>query len=427
MPLEEIEAAMRAHGQWEGELRHRAKDGREVVVSARHQLVLGTDGIERILETNRDITERKEAEEALKESEQSLMYSEQRLHLAQEAANAGTWEWDLGTDSNYWSEEVWRLYGLEPNSREPSYEAWAESIYPEDRPNVEKAVQEAARKGTRLSVEWRVAGRPGSERWLMSMGQPVFGENGEVSRFIGIVVDITERKKAEQLKDEFISLVSHELRNPLTVMLGSLKTIRTPGLSEEDRKALVDNAIDGAESMEGIIQNLLELSRAQAGRLALASKAAYIRDIILKTVENVRYHYPERVFNTGFPENKYRVMVDPVRIERVLYNLVENAAKYSPDGSEITVSLSTRGSELVVSVADSGIGIPRGRVSELFEPFRRLVDPAMHTRGLGLGLVVCKRLVEAHGGRIWVESEEGKGSTFSFTLPLKDDVCTAGA
>jgi PAS domain S-box-containing protein len=371
--------------------------------------------------------EQQRVEEALMESEQSLLFSEQRLHLAQEAANAGTWEWDLGTNSNYWSEEVWRLYGLEPNSREPSYEAWAESIHPDDRPNVEKAVREAAEKGTRLSVEWRVAGRAGSERWLMSLGQPVFGEDGEVSRFIGIVVDITERKKAEQLKDEFISLVSHELRNPLTVILGSLKTFRTQGLTEEDRKNLVENAIDGAETMEGIIQNLLELSRAQAGRLALASKPAYIRDIISKTVQNVRYHYPERVFNTGFPENKYRVMVDPVRIERVVYNLVENAAKYSPENSEITVSLSTRGSELVVSVADRGIGIPRGRQSELFEPFKRLVDPAVHTRGLGLGLVVCKRLVEAHGGEIWVESEEGKGSTFSFTLPLKDEVCTESA
>ena len=124
------------------------------------------------------------------------------------------------------------------------------------------------------------------------------------------------------------------------------------------------------------------------------------------------------MYSTRFPREKYIVSVDPVRAERVVYNLVENAAKYSPENSEITVSVKAEDSGLTVSVADHGIGILRERQSELFEPFTRLVTQQEHTRGLGLGLVVCKRLVEAHSGRIWVDSEEGKGSTFCFTLPV---------
>jgi signal transduction histidine kinase len=112
------------------------------------------------------------------------------------------------------------------------------------------------------------------------------------------------------------------------------------------------------------------------------------------------------------------VTADTVRIERILYNLVENAAKYSPAGSEITVSVRDEQSRVLVSVADSGMGIPAERQHELFEPFARLVSQSEHSKGLGLGLVVCKRLVEAHGGRIWVESAVGKGTTFNFTLPV---------
>ena len=119
VPFAEIEAKLREDGNWEGELRHFTKDGRALVVSARHQLIVGSDGVERVLETNRDITERKR-------SEGVLQASEARLRLAHIAANAGTWEWDLRTNANFWSDEAWKVYGLTPGSCEPSYEAWLE-------------------------------------------------------------------------------------------------------------------------------------------------------------------------------------------------------------------------------------------------------------------------------------------------------------
>jgi PAS domain S-box-containing protein len=130
-------------------------------------------------------------------AEEALRESEARLRLAQDAAKAGTWEWDLPTGRNFWSEEVWKLYGLEPHSCEPSYEAWRQTVHPEDRSKVEQCVQEAARREAELSVEWRVRDRQGQERWLMCRGQPVRDAQRQSTSYRGIVLDITDRKRAE--------------------------------------------------------------------------------------------------------------------------------------------------------------------------------------------------------------------------------------
>jgi PAS domain S-box-containing protein len=121
----------------------------------------------------------------------------QRLELALDAAKSGTWEWDLRTNENIWSDELWKLYGLEPHSCQPTYEVWRRTIHPHDRAKTDQVVQEAARNGTELNAEWRVLYQDGEERWLMSRGRPLLDANGQVERFIGVVIDITERKRAE--------------------------------------------------------------------------------------------------------------------------------------------------------------------------------------------------------------------------------------
>jgi PAS domain S-box-containing protein len=366
-----------------------------------------------------NITQRKQAEQALTEGARLLRESHQRLHLAQAAAGAGTWEWDLRTDKNYWSEELWNLYGLEPHSCEPSYQSWAQTIDPRDRPIVERAVREAASQGTRLSVEWRRTGRTGGERWLMSKGQPILDANGMVERYLGIVVDISERKQVEQIKDEFIGLVSHELKTPLTVVTGALDVVMSGSASAEEKKTLLEDAAWGAETMGDIVENLVELSRWQANRLSLKAEPVDIVQVVSKMIGRLspktgRHHLAADVV-PGLP----MVNGDRTRIERIMENLIDNAVKYSPLGGEVRISARQQVDSIVVGVHDQGIGIAAEDQGKLFETFQRLdVGSRVGIQGVGLGLVVCRRLVEAHGGRIWVESEPGKGSTFYFSLPV---------
>ena len=139
----------------------------------------------------RDISERRRAEEALRESEL-------RLRLAQDAAKAGSWEWDLTTNENIWSDELWKVYGIKPYSVKPSYEVWLQTIHPDDREIASRAVQEAVAKGGELSAEWRVIDQDGTQRWVMSRGRPIFDAGGKPIRYSGIVLDVTERKRAEE-------------------------------------------------------------------------------------------------------------------------------------------------------------------------------------------------------------------------------------
>lgn len=366
-----------------------------------------------------NITERKQTEQSLKENAQLLRESDQRLRLAQEAANAGTWEWDLRTNENYWSEEVWRLYGLDPNSVEPSYEAWAQAIHPDDRPKVEKAVMEASANGTRLSTEWRVNGRPEKERWLMSIGQPVPDASGNVARYVGIVIDISERKQLELMKDEFIGLVSHELKTPITVIIGSINAALSEGVSGEEAKLLLGGAASSAGDLADIIDNLLELSRSQANRLIIRREPLDIAKTVLAVIERLKNRSEIHNLIPDIPEDLPAVMADLLRVQRILINLVENAIKYSPAGGNITVFARSRDGLIEIGVKDRGIGISKDNQARLFKPFERL-EATGGIPGTGLGLTVCRRLVEAHGDSIRVESEPGRGATFFFTLPLSE-------
>ena len=244
--------------------------------------------------------------------------------------------------------------------------------------------------------------------------------DGKPIRMMASFVDITERKKLEQLKDEFIGLVSHELRTPLTVINGSLSTV----LSEWERlpsgevQQLLRDAVLESESLSYLIENLLELSRVQAQQLALYAEPTDIKTLVSGTLTKVKRQAPSHQFTTSIPDGLQSINVDPLRIERILYNLLENAAKYSPPGSQIKVSVKVEPKRLVIGVSDQGRGLSPSEQARIFGAFQRLENSRPdQSKGAGLGLVVCKRLVEAHGGEIWVESKKGKGSTFFFTLP----------
>jgi two-component system CheB/CheR fusion protein len=230
-----------------------------------------------------------------------------------------------------------------------------------------------------------------------------------------VIEDITDRKKVEQLKDEFIGMVSHELRTPLTVITGAIQTALDKRISREDLRELLTEAYSSSEALAAILDNLLELSRHQAGRLTLDKKPTNLSEIIRNTVDKIHRQNPERKAIVDISNKIPPLLVDPVRLERIIYNLVENAFKYSAEGTEVRVFTRQEKGNIVVGVSDHGAGLSIQEQKKLFGPFERLGTTSK--KGIGLGLMVCKRLVEAHGGRIWVESKRGEGSTFLFTIP----------
>jgi len=231
--------------------------------------------------------------------------------------------------------------------------------------------------------------------------------------------EIRVLKKVDQLKDEFVGLVSHELRTPLTVILGALNTVITEGdkLSQKEIRNLVGDAYYEAETLSDILGNLLELARAQANRLQITEEPVNIRQTINVVIKNLGRQIMPRQVRINCNKT-ITVNADRIRLQRILHNLLDNAVKYSATGTKIEVFARQEDNAVVIGVKDKGIGIPLELQGKLFEPFQRLESQNHKATGTGLGLVVCRRLVEAHGGLIWVESQQGEGSTFLFNLPM---------
>lgn len=253
-------------------------------------------------------------------------------------------------------------------------------------------------------------------------GLPIFDEKGAFCGYRGIDRDITTRHAADQLKDEFISLVSHELKTPLTVIIGGLSTLLTGGeqLSRGERKMLTSDSYLEARKLAGTLDNLLQLSRARAGRLVLHEHPTNVGVILREIVRESKARYPQHRFLVRCPRSM-DIKTDQTCLERVVTNLVDNAAKYSSPGNTVTIKVDVASDRIVFGVSDQGEGIPVDKQAKLFSLFERLGRERIEgDRGTGVGLAVCKLLVQASGGKIWLDSEAGKGSTFYFSLPRRD-------
>jgi PAS domain S-box-containing protein len=383
------------------------KDGDIRTVLWNSATLFDTDGktVIATIAQGQDITERKKAEESLRETRD---YLDNLFNYA----NAPIIVWNPEFIITRFNHAFERITG---RTADEVLGKTLDILFPDDS---RKASLELIQQ-TLVGERWEVVEIPiqnvdGSVKMVLWNSATLFSPDGKVTAAIAQGQDITERKKADQIKDEFIGMVSHELRTPLTIIIGALGTAKDERLSKEDRDDLVQDARSSAESLASILDNMLELSRYQAGRLNLDRKTVKIADVAGIAIERVRRKYDTHNIISEIPDGIPEMNVDVVRIVQVLYNLIENAVKYSPPGSRIRVFSQRDKKGLVIGVNDSGIGIAPEDQKKLFEPFARL--QVSGAKGIGLGLVVCKRLVEAHGGHIWVESQVGKGSTFLFNL-----------
>ncbi|MHB1134862.1 MAG: PAS domain S-box protein [Chloroflexota bacterium] len=272
--------------------------------------------------------------------------------------------------------------------------------------------------------EYLVERYDGSRIRILSSGSTVTDEQGRVGLAIVVSRDITELRRLEDIRQDFLRAVSHDLRQPLTVIQGQAQLLKSrlerAGLPARDIGG-AEHIIASAKRMAKMIADLLEASRLEAGQMPLDLAPVDLHTLVVETLRQLHAPGVGKRVSVLVPEEMLpAALADAAAIERVLGNLVGNALKYSPAETQVDVRLGLQTDQLLVSVADQGRGIAAEDLPHLFERYYRARETRERHEGLGLGLYIARLIVEAHGGKIWVESEVGKGSTFSFSLPVAE-------
>ena len=378
----------------------------------------------------RDITVRKEAEEALRASEETL-------RLAIEAAEMGTWSWNVERDEINWSEKFRALLGLSPDA-ELTYQGFLDATHPGDRRRLDQSFKGTLEHGAPYDIEFRAVWPDSSVHWIAAKGRAERTPEGVAVDMQGIVMDVTGRKKAEEAQrrreamerrgvelkrsnddlQQFAYVAAHDLQEPLRMVASYTQLLaqRYKGRLDSDADEFIAYAVDGAHRMQLLIADLLAYCRVETKGKELRETAS--EGALAQALLNLQGALQESggvVTHDSLPT----VFADGAQLVQLFQNLVGNAIKYhGADPPRVHVSAKNGGDEWIFSVRDNGLGIDPQYFEKIFVMFQRLHGREEFS-GTGIGLTVCKKIAERHGGRIWVESEPGKGSTFYFALPAK--------
>lgn len=365
--------------------------------------------------TTRDISQRVLNERLLAERLRLLRRTESMASL-------GSWEWNPATNAMSWSDELYRLLGLTPEPEAPPFDRAVEVVHPEDRPRVVAALQRLVVEDEPYEEEYRIVLPDGRVRLHVGRAEVQRSESGRPSRVFGMALDITERKAAERLKNEFVSTVSHELRTPLTSIRGALGLSLSGKLGEIPAKArkMLEVADRNSERLSLLINDILDLEKIESGRLDFELKETDLVEVVrhaLDSNEGYASRYKVSLSLSSAPASA-RVVVDEHRLAQALANLLSNAIKYSPSGGTVEVAIEDGPDAFRISVKDRGEGIPEAFRSQIFGRFAQAdATDARERGGTGLGLSITKAIVERHGGTIEFESSIGVGTTFFFSIP----------
>jgi signal transduction histidine kinase len=378
-----------------------------------------------------DITERRYAEEALRRSESYLAQ-------AQRLAHVGSWAWQI-PDKNplYLSEEWYRIYGFDPKDGMPSWEQRLERIHPDDRTRYQATVDQAIAERSGYDVEFRILLPHAAVTLVHSVGQPVLSPSGELLQFIGVAMDVTASRQAEEERErlqeelahlahrnrvstmgELTASLAHEINQPIGAAVTNAQAClrflnRDQPNVPEAREAALEMAKDARRAAD-IIARVRSLYQKGSSKLEIVDVNDLIREMVVMLRNEANRN--SVAMRTELGEPLPHVMADRVQLQQVFMNLMLNAIEAMRDtsGELIIKSQLAEGGQLLLSVSDTGVGLPTGKADEIFEAFF-----TTKPQGTGLGLAITRSIVESHGGRVWAVANSRRGATFHFTLPHK--------
>lgn len=371
-----------------------------------------------------DITERKQAENE-KERTQKLLEDSQRI------GKIGGWEVNLDTMELKWTKEMYNIHEVDL-SFVPSVDQRVNFYTPESLPAVDNAVKNAIEKGDSYEVDSEIITAKGNRRSVKAIGNADLANR----RILGFFQDITERKqdeaelvlKNEQLKeliatkDKFFSIIAHDLKSPFSGIMGFSEILKEEArdLDIDSIVAYTDIIYSTARQTLKLLENLLDWAGMQRGGFHYVPKKTIINNLIVDEIEGLRYYANQKNISIFFDEGEEIIIsADEKMLSTILRNLISNAIKFTPRHGQINIEARMRTENLEVSVKDTGVGIIKENIEKLFK-----IETSFSSRGTenekgtGLGLLLCKEFVDQHSGKIWVESEPGKGSNFCFLIPL---------
>ena len=414
--------------RFEAEIPYR--DGKRRHVDAQYVPDRGPDGTVRgwfcLIE---DVTDRRRVQ-------QNLEDSRMRLSLAMRAGRSGTFDWNVVEDSRTWSDELLDLIGLKREEFAGTREAWLACVHPDDLPSVLATTQRAL-AGDDMAVDYRIRRQDtGETRWLHGRGKVFFDAEKKPIRMLGIVIDVTELKVAEEAlreadrhKDEFLAMLAHELRNPLTPIRNIAHVLMDERVGVDVMRRsghIIERQIS---NLARLVDDLLDVARVRRGLIEVERKLVDLQQVIDDAIETITPVLQSRLQSLTVVRAQKRTLVegDPVRLEQIVVNLLGNASKFSPESGSISIAIEAAENSVLIRVRDSGVGIDPQilpRIFDLFVQGDRSLDRAQG--GLGIGLTLVKRIAELHGGTVEARSAGlGHGSELIVRLPGAQDPARA--